>query len=233
MMRSSLVSRNFGFLPGGESVEAWVLHGLGGLTVEAITYGATVTRLLALDRNGHMDDVVLGFSSLDPYLAHRACFGATIGRVAGRIANGRFSLDGVDYELACNAAPNHLHGGGVEGFDKKIWSASAVDRADGAPSLQMKYFSPHGENGYPGNVEIAVTFTVTSDNVLLIDTESSTDQQTPLSLTHHSYFNLAGEASGSSPFQDAVTTFASRGRLGGQSRIYSKTTAICIQFAKR
>lgn len=195
-MASPISSRTFGVLPAGQTVEAWTLTGRGGLVVEAITYGGIVTRLLAPDRNGNTGDVVLGFDNLDSYLGGHPYFGTITGRVAGRIAGAAFTLDGHTYRLARNDPPNHLHGG-VEGFDKRLWHAMPVDREDGAPSLRLSYHSPDGEEGYPGNVRVAVTYTVTDQNAFLIETEAVSDKTTPLSLTHHSYFNLAGESSGS------------------------------------
>jgi len=195
-MASPISSRTFGVLPAGQPVEAWTLTGRGGMVLEAITYGGIVTRLLAPDRNGSTGDVVLGFNDLDSYLGGHPYFGAITGRVAGRIADAAFTLDGSTYRLAQNDPPNHLHGG-VEGFDKRLWSAAPVDREDGAPSLRLSYHSPDGEEGYPGNVHVTVTYTVTHHNEFLIETEAVSDRTTPLSLTHHSYFNLAGESSGS------------------------------------
>jgi aldose 1-epimerase len=195
VMASPINSRRYGSLPGGRTVEAWTLAGRGGLVVEAITLGGIVTRLLAPGRDGQADDVVLGFSDLDSYLAGHPYFGAITGRVAGRTANAAFTLDGCTYQLARNDPPNHLHGG-IVGFDKRLWNASPVVRMDGAPSLQLKYLSPDGEEGYPGNVSVAVTYTVTDDNAFHIETEAITDRTTPVCLTHHSYFNLTGEGSG-------------------------------------
>jgi aldose 1-epimerase len=195
-MASPISSRTFGVLPDGQTIEAWTLAGRGGLELEAITYGGIVTRILAPDRNGSAGDVVLGFNDLDSYLNGHPYFGAITGRVAGRIAGAAFTLDGNTYRLAQNDPPNHLHGG-IEGFDKRLWKAMPVDREDGAPSLRLSYDSPDGEEGYPGNVRVAVTYTVTDHNVFLIETEAVSDRTTPLSLTHHSYFNLAGEPSGS------------------------------------
>ncbi len=195
-MLKQLSSRTFGYLPSGESIEAWTLYGSGGLEVEVITYGATITRLLAPDRNGRLADVVLGFHDLGSYLAGDACFGAIIGRVAGRITRGRFNLEGKTYKLALNDLPNHIHGG-VQGFDKKVWNAIRLDVPDGSPSLRLSYVSPNDEEGYPGKVKVAVTYTVTGSNILLVEIEAVTDQPTPFSLTQHSYFNLAGEAAGS------------------------------------
>ena len=195
-MASPISSRIFGLLPAGQTVEAWTLTGRGGVVLEAITYGGIVTRLLAPDRNGSAADVVLGFNELNSYLGGHPYFGAITGRVAGRISDAAFTLDGNTYRLARNDPPNHLHGG-VEGFDKRLWSAAPVDREDGAPSLRLSYHSPDGEEGYPGNVRVTVTYTVTHQNEFLIESEAVSDRTTPLSLTHHSYFNLAGESSGS------------------------------------
>ncbi len=200
-MTSPITSRTYGIIPADRSrearpVEAWTLTGRGGLVLEVITLGGIVTRLLAPGRNGTLDDVVLGFNDLEPYAAGHPYFGAITGRVAGRVKDASFTLDGKTYQLACNEPPNHLHGG-VYGFDKRIWEASPVHRADGAPSLKLTYRSPDGEEGYPGNVDVTVTYTVTDDNTFLIESDATTDRKTPLSMTYHSYFNLAGEGSGS------------------------------------
>src|SRR5581483_6657003 len=117
------------------------------------------------------------------------------GRVGGRVTRGRFTLDGRAYQLACNDAPNHLHGG-VRGFDKRVWSAEPLPVKDGAVSLRLSRVSRDGEEGYPGNVNVAVTYTVTAKNEFIFDVEATSDTATPFSLTHHSYFNLAGEGSG-------------------------------------
>jgi aldose 1-epimerase len=195
-MASHLESRHFGFLPSGEPVEAWTLTGASGLAVEALTYGGIVTRLLCPRGNGDRLDLVLGFDELQSYLEPHPYFGAIIGRVAGRIPNAHFTVDGETFKLAANEAPHHLHGG-VDGFDKKLWTATPAVAEDGSPSLKLNYCSPHGEEGYPGTVRVEVTYTVTGDNAFVIDTYACTDRPTPLSLTHHSYFNLAGEGSGS------------------------------------
>jgi aldose 1-epimerase len=192
----SIQSRVYGTLPSGGTVEQWTLTGRGGLTVEIITYGGIVTRMLAPDRNAHLDDVVLGFDNLDSYLAGRFYFGAITGRVAGRIPNAAFTIEGKRCDLVRNDPPHHLHGG-VQGFDKRLWTATTNNRADGAPSLRLSYLSPDGEEGYPGNVQVAVTYTVTDDNLFLIESEATADRATPFSLTHHSYFNLAGHSAGS------------------------------------
>jgi aldose 1-epimerase len=189
-------SRCFGHLPSGESVESWTITGSGGLVAEVITYGGILTKLLAPGLNGHVEDVVLGFDRLDPYLCNRAYFGAIVGRVAGRIPHARLILEGKIYELTRNEGANHLHGG-VEGFSRKLWRATPSLEQRDRPSLRLEYFSQNGEEGYPGSVEVAVTYSVTPENVLLIRSEASSDQATPLSLTFHPYFNLGGEGSGS------------------------------------
>ena len=195
-MTPTLSSTIFGYLPGGEPIEAWTLRGAGGLIVEAITYGAVVTRLLVPDPGGGHTDVVLGFNNLDAYLEDRNYFGAVVGRVAGRITGASFQLDGETYRLAANEPPNHLHGG-VTGFNSKVWKACPDLSPNGAPRLRFTYRSRAGEEGYPGELRTVVTYTVTERNVFLIETEAVTDRPTPFSLTFHHYFNLAGEASGS------------------------------------
>lgn len=188
-------SSHFGNLPCGRSVEVYLLTNASGMELTAITYGGIVTALRVPDRHGRMADVVLGFDHLEPYLARHPYFGAITGRVAGRIPGGRFNLDGTVYQLALNEAPHHLHGG-VVGLDQRVWEATPVIRPDGADSLRLHYLSPDGEEGYPGNVDITVTYTLTDANEFIIDTEATSDRTTPLSLTHHAYFNLAGEGCG-------------------------------------
>jgi aldose 1-epimerase len=195
-MNTTPLSRHFGNLPTGEPVEAWTLTGASGLTVEVLTYGGIVTKLLYPLENGDWLDLVLGFRDLEPYLERHPYFGAIVGRVAGRIPNARFTIDGETFHLPANEAPHHLHGGN-HGFDRKLWAATAGTITDGSPSLHLTYTSPHREEGYSGTVRVTVTYTVTNDNAFIIDTHACTDRPTPLSLTHHSYFNLAGEGSGS------------------------------------
>jgi len=191
----SISSQPYGRLADGRAVDVWQLRGAGGLVLEVITYGGIVTRLLVPDSMGNSADVVLGYDRLDPYLLRHPYFGAITGRVAGRITGSRFTLDGCDYPLTANDGSNHLHGGLV-GLDRRLWVASPIARPDQAPSLRLTYRSPHGEENYPGNVEFTVTYTVTADNAFVIETEAITDRPTPVSLTHHSYFNLNGEGNG-------------------------------------
>jgi len=194
-MPSPFSLRTFGRIPSGESIEAWTLYGAGGLVLETISYGAIVTRLLTPDSKGRLADVVLGFDSLERYLDNDGYFGAMIGRLAGRIPNAHFRMDDKIYKLDPNDAPNHLHGG-TRGFDRRIWTATPIDNRNGDVSLRLTYRSPDGEEGYPGELNVEVIYTVTKDNVFRIDSEAVADRPTPFGLTHHSYFNLAGEAVG-------------------------------------
>jgi aldose 1-epimerase len=196
MAVASPSSKCFGHLPSGQSVESWTISGSGGLVAEVITYGGILTKVLVPELNGHVNDVVLGFNRLDPYLTDRAYFGAIVGRVAGRIPHARLILEGKTYELTRNEGANHLHGG-FKGFSRKLWKATpGVDKQD-RPSLRLEYLSQNGEEGYPGSAHVAVTYSVTPENVLQIRSEAKSDQTTPLSLTFHPYFNLGGESSGS------------------------------------
>lgn len=171
------------------------LRGSNGMLVEFLSWGGIVTRLLVPDRHGRLANVVLGLPSPTDYLGPHPYFGAITGRVAGRISEARFQLDGRDYPLAANDGRHHLHGG-LTGFDRHSWEVTPKHRSDGAPSMQLSRRSPHGEEGYPGDVDVVVTYTVTADNTFIIETEATTNHPTPFNLTHHSYFNLAGEGSG-------------------------------------
>ncbi|MBV8318997.1 MAG: galactose mutarotase [Planctomycetaceae bacterium] len=188
-----LQKMDFGKTPEGMPVELYVLKN-GRMTVKVMTYGATITELHVPDRRGTPGDVVLGFDDLEGYLGNNPYFGATIGRVANRIAGGKFALEGKEYALALNDGPNSLHGG-RKGFDKVLWKAEEVSGPDG-PAVKLTYLSRDGEEGYPGNLSASVTFTVTDDDALRIDDTATTDKATPVNLTNHSYFNLAGPASG-------------------------------------
>jgi len=162
-----------------------------GMEVRLASYGARITSIKVPDRNGAMVDVVLGFNTVEPYRSSvkKPYLGATLGRYAGRIANGRFTLDGVEHVLAKNSGPNHNHGG-VAGFDKVVWHAKQLRNG-----VQFDYTSPDGEEGYPGTLKARVTYTLTDGNELIIDYRATTDQPTPVNLSNHSYFNLAGEGS--------------------------------------
>jgi len=185
---------DFGKTKEGVPVDLYVLTNANGMTAKIMTYGAIITELHVPDRNGKLDDVLLGFDNLDQYLAGHPCFGSTIGRVTNRIGGARFSLDGKEYKLAVNSGPNSIHGG-RKGFDKQVWKGGPVAGAEG-PAVGMAYFSADGEEGYPGNLSVVVVFTVTKDNALKLEYTATTNKPTPVNLTNHAYFNLAGQASG-------------------------------------
>jgi len=185
----------FGTLPGGEAVEAYALANAAGASLDVIAFGGIVTALRVPDRAGRLADVVLGFDQLADYLTSHPYFGAIVGRVAGRMPQGRFTIAGQPFQLTCNDGPNHLHGGHV-GLDRRLWSAHPVSRPDGADSLRLTYRSPDGEEGYPGDVDLGVTYTLTAAGEFIFETEATVDRVTPVCLTHHSYFNLAGEGAG-------------------------------------
>jgi aldose 1-epimerase len=182
----------FGTLPGGEPVEVFTLTNANGIELKAIGYGGIITSLKVPDRAGKLDDIVLGFDRLEDYLKDHPFFGAIIGRYGNRIAKGQFTLDGRPYKLATNNGPNHLHGGN-KGFDKVLWNAAAVP---GKNAVTFTRTSPDGEEGYPGNLRVQVTYTLTDKNELIVDYRATTDQPTVVNLTQHSYFNLAGQGSG-------------------------------------
>lgn len=178
----------FGKTETGEEVDIYTLVNKHGLVARITTYGAMLTEMHVPDRNGELGDVVLGFDNLQQYLDGHPYFGCTTGRVANRIAKGRFTLNGKTYNLAINNPPNHLHGGD-KGLDKRIWKAVPVNSPEG-PAVRFSYLSPDGEEGYPGNLWIVVTYTLTTGNELKIDYEATTDRDTPINLTNHAYWNL-------------------------------------------
>ncbi len=190
-----MVIRAFGTLPNGEPVEAYTLANDAGASAEILTYGGIVRSLRMPDRTGSFSDVVLGFEKLGDYLAGHSYHGAIVGRIAGRVRGGRLVIDGRAWPLPCNDGPNHLHGGLI-GFDRRLWVATPLPGGDGSSSLRLTYLSADGEEGYPGAVRVAVTYTLTAANELVFESEAAADRPTPLSLTQHSYFNLAGEGSG-------------------------------------
>lgn len=180
----------FGTLPDGRAVDEVTLVGASGLELRAITYGAVIRVLCAPDRAGRMADVVLGYDDLDGYLADRAYFGAVVGRYANRIARGRFTLDGHTHTLARNDGPNTLHGG-VRGWHAALWRAEPFTRGDDA-GVAFHHTSPDGDEGFPGTVEVRVTYTLTPRAELVVDYAATTDRATPLNVTQHSYWNLRG-----------------------------------------
>jgi len=190
----SIQKSDFGTTKDGQKVELYTLTNKNGVVAKVMTYGAILTELHVPDKQGKKANVVLGFDTLKRYEEGHPYFGATIGRVTNRIGKGKFTLDGKTYELAVNNGPNALHGGLV-GFDKKVWKAEEVKGAAGA-AVRFTYRSPDGEEGYPGTLEAAVTYTLTDKDELKLDYKATTDKATPVNLTNHSYFNLKGAGNG-------------------------------------
>ena len=192
--RAGVTRAAWGKMPDGTGVDIYTLANANGVEIKAITYGGIIQSLRVPDRAGRFDDIVLGFDSLEGYLAAHPFFGAIIGRYGNRIGKAQFTLDGQTYKLAANNGPNHLHGG-VKGFDKVLWKAEGT-KSDAGPGVTFTRTSPDGEEGYPGNLNVRVTYTLTDSNELVVDYHATTDKATPVNLTQHSYFNLAGQASG-------------------------------------
>jgi aldose 1-epimerase len=178
----------------GQSVDLYTLRNVHGVEAKITNYGGILVSLKVPDRNGKFDDVVLGFNDLDTYLKGHPYFGALIGRYGNRIAKGRFTLNGVEYKLAVNNGENTLHGG-IKGFDKVVWTGKEIKTKAG-PAVVLTYLSKDGEEGYPGNLNVRVIYTLTNNNELKIEYSATTDKDTVTNLTHHSYFNLAGEGNG-------------------------------------
>jgi aldose 1-epimerase len=191
----SIEKQAFGKLPDGTPIDAYVLTNAHGVQAKVITYGGLLTELRVPDKSGQAADVVLGFDNLEGYLKGHPYFGSNVGRVANRIAKGKFTLDGKEYTLAINNGPNALHGGD-KGFDKQVWKAEPVESKNRA-AVRFTYQSKDGEEGYPGNLTATATYTLTDDNGLRIDYTATTDKATPVNLAHHSYFNLGGHDAGS------------------------------------
>ncbi len=173
----------------GKQVMLFTLSNSHGTQVKITNFGGIVTSWTVPDKNGDTSSVVLGFNSLEKYKAGHPFFGAIAGRYANRIAKGQFSIDGETYTLAKNNGENHLHGG-IQGFDKKVWDAKAIDGDE--PAVELTYLSKDGEEGYPGNLSVTAKYTLTADNGLLIEYTATTDKATHVNLTNHSYFNLTG-----------------------------------------
>ncbi len=184
----------FGKTHDGTAIEQYVLRNSHGLQATVITYGGVLQSLKVPDKNGKFDDVVLGFDDVQGYQGGKAFFGATIGRYGNRLAKGAFELDGKRYQMPLNDGPNSLHGGAL-GFDKRVWKAQPVKTKDSV-GVRLSYLSPAGEMGFPGNLNVEVTYSLNDNNELRIEYKASTDQPTVLNLTNHSYFNLAGAGNG-------------------------------------
>lgn len=192
--KASVITKSeYGKMPDGTTVEQYVLKNANGVEMDVITYGGRITSLKVPNKNGEFENVVLGFDNLDDYLEDNPFFGALIGRFGNRIAKGKFSLNGEEYSLATNDGPNHLHGG-VDGFDRVVWSAEPIEGGE-SPALKLTYLSADGEEGYPGNLNVTVVYTLTNDNTLEVDYSATTDKATVINLTQHAYFNLTGDFS--------------------------------------
>jgi aldose 1-epimerase len=192
--KATLKKEDFGKTKDGQSVDIYTLTNANGVEARITTYGGIIVSLKTPDRAGKLDDIVLGFDSLDEYLKGHPFFGAIAGRYANRIAKGRFTLNGAEYKLAVNNGENSLHGG-IVGFDKVVWKARPVPTKEGV-ALELAYLSKDGEEGYPGNLSVKVVYMLTDKNELRIDYSATTDKDTVINLTNHSYFNLAGQGSG-------------------------------------
>ncbi|HET7111478.1 MAG TPA: aldose epimerase family protein, partial [Gemmatimonadales bacterium] len=189
--REATVTREpFGMTPEGDSVELFTLTNANGVELRAMTYGGIIVSLRVPDRDRKLGDVVLGYDSLAGYLRASPYFGAIVGRYANRIAKGTFVLDGKTYHLAINNPPNALHGG-LRGFDKVVWTGESFSDARGT-GVVFRHTSPDGDEGYPGTVTVQVSYTLTDSNDVVIDYQATTDKATPINLSQHSYFNLAG-----------------------------------------
>lgn len=233
---------NFGKLPDGTPIEIYTLTN-GTITAKISTFGGIVTELHAPDKDGQSADIVLGFDSLEGYLAGHPYFGAITGRYANRIAKGKFSIDGKEFSLAVNNGPNSLHGG-LKGFDKVVWKAEETT-VHGQTALKLSRISADGEEGYPGNLAVSVTYSLTPKNGLRIDYTATTDKPTVLNLTNHSYFNLAGPASGNildheltlaadqfTVVDDNLIPTGKLGNVAGTPLDFTKPTAIGARIAQ-
>ncbi|WP_035668799.1 aldose epimerase family protein [Flavobacterium sp. 83] len=189
----SIAKTAYGTTPKGEKIERYTLKNQKGMEVNIITFGGIISSLKVPNKAGKSEEVVIGFNSLEQYMKANPYFGAIIGRYGNRIAKGKFTLDGKEYSLAINNAPNALHGG-PEGFNRVVWTAAEAKGGDSA-SLKLKYVSKDMEEGYPGNLTVFVTYTLKNDNSLEVLYEATTDKKTIVNLTQHSYFNLSADFS--------------------------------------
>ena len=193
----------FGQMPDGRAVEAITLTNDAGVSVRIITLGAAIQSVVVPDRDGAMADVALGYPTLDGYLAMPEYFGATVGRVANRIALGRFTLDGVEYQTPVNNGPNALHGG-TKGFDKVVWDVVDVSSGPSA-SVTLRYVSPDGDQGYPGTLTTTATYALNAANELSVDYRATTDRATVVNISNHGYWNMAGEGAAAGAMGNVLT----------------------------
>jgi len=190
---ASIQKSDYGTTPDGEKVDMYSLSNRNGITVDIITYGGIITAIKVPDKHGVFENIALGYDKLELYVERNPFFGALVGRYGNRIANAKFSLEGIEYPLAQNNGDNHLHGG-LKGFDKVVWEASTKKKGD-TVALKLHYISEDMEEGYPGNLDVAVTYSLTNDDILRVHYEATTDKTTIVNLTQHSYFNLSGDFS--------------------------------------
>jgi len=195
VMRMSANKESFGRTPDGIAVDLYTLTNTNGLKARITNYGAILVSLEVPDRGGDITDVTLGYDNLEGYIKETPYFGATVGRYANRIGGAKFVLDGVEYKLAANNGPNHLHGG-IKGFDKVVWRLEDLKAESDQALVKMSYISEDGEEGYPGNLACSLVYTLTKDNELKIHYQAETDKTTIVNLTNHTYFNLAGQGNG-------------------------------------
>ena len=193
-MLGSIEKHAWGQTDDGQTVYLYTLKNSGGVTMHVTNFGCRIVSLTAPDRDGHFADIMLGYDTLEEYLRDKRHYGAVVGRYGNRVAGGKFSIDGYSYQLTQNRPPNHLHGGDG-GFEYRIWDTEALMRGD-AVGLKLRYSSKDGEEGYPGNLDATVCYWLTGANELRIEYTATTDKPTPINLTNHSYFNLAGAGSG-------------------------------------
>ncbi|WP_159024129.1 aldose epimerase family protein [Formosa sp. L2A11] len=191
MNKTSINASVYGNTPNGQQVDLYKLKNVNGMEVDIITFGGIITALKVPNRAHKFENVVLGYDKLEPYLINPTYFGAIIGRYGNRIANGKFSLNGTDYTLAINNGVNSLHGGN-KGFDKVIWTAESIETKE-TVALKLTYLSPDMEEGFPGNLNVTVVYSLAANNTLNVRYEAKTDKTTVVNLTQHSYFNLSGD----------------------------------------
>ena len=227
----------FGKLEDGSAVEIFTLTNVNGVEVRAITYGGIIQSWKVPDKAGKPVDVALGFDTIEGYQTNAPFFGAIVGRYGNRIGNAQFTLDGRTYKLAANNGANNLHGG-TKGFDKQVWTGEIV-KSDRGQAVAFARTSPDGEEGFPGTLKVRVTYTLTDQNALIVDYEATTDKATPVNLTQHTYFNLAGEGSGTildhqlminadryTPVSDSLIPTGELAPVGGTPFDFRKPTRI-------
>jgi aldose 1-epimerase len=186
----SVTESSFGKLPTGEETVLYTLTNANGIVVKVTNYGGVITSIMAPDKKGVMGDIVLGFDNVDGYIKNTSFFGAIIGRYGNRIGKGQFTLDGKKYQLTLNDGVNHLHGGKV-GFDKVLWKSNSF-KTETTVGVTLTHFSPDGDQGYPGNLKVTAVYQLTNDNEFIMKYHATTDKSTPINMTQHPYFNLAG-----------------------------------------